>query len=407
MTSKRNGKGGVGKMVVNGTKRPVPVRFLSEPGNGADYQAANEGLEILNGSEKPVNLWAPEGVPLGSDSIGWGYRGDPSLLGREVIWVDVNSPKPTEDGSLANPYKSLPTAFATISPYAADWGRKVTVYVAPGTYGVYGSPAEIVVPAGRQIQCNLMGIATINDTFVVHLRDDIAFGEPGNFFLNGSLASYMADTTQHKEFKRADRSYLAEAIYVVNDLPGPGTGKGLNIQLANLEFEKWGLVAEPGGAVDSSWSGAPRFYGAFFQEGYRNLGLWASNVTTRFGHNTPIAPPPVPEPKFFVAENLVLYDGRNCMFGYQFFGKGIYRAQNCVFDGNVTLTTALANDAQFHQHLVGLYNCKFRGDDNTTPVTVTAPGGMFTADRLTVRQAGLVPPTVFAGGCGLGDALGE
>jgi len=319
---------------------------------------------------------------------------------REILYVDNSSTSSTEDGTLKNPYKSLPTAFATISALSADWPRRVTVYVAPGAYGTSGSPVAIYVPAGRQINCIFMGPSSVNDAFVVRQDKSIAYSEPGNFVINGNINATQGLSGHWKEFSRSQSSLFSRPIYVINNQ----TSDSLNchIQMCNIEFNYQIVVSEIGGA-SSSACGAYEFYGANFMQSYNYVGLWMSNVTIRYrdgfsgNQRTYIGT---------YGPSVRIMDAKNCLFGNQMNVKGIVRA-SCIFDGDVIVTEANNADATYDQPLKGLFRSKFKSMAGNV-VNFNGPASSFYADRLTLKFSGGTNAVTFTGGsASLANAIGE
>ena len=320
---------------------------------------------------------------------------------REIIYVDCSSTSSTEDGTLKNPYKSLPAAFATISALSADWPRRVTVYVAPGTYGVSGSPVAIYVPAGRQINCIFMGPSAVNDAFVVKQNKTIAYSEPGNFVINGNVNATSALSGHWKEFSRSQSSLFSRPIYFINELTGDC--RNVHIQMCNIEFNYQCLVSEIGGAIATACD-AYEFWGANFMFSYNYVGVWMSNITIRFRDGTS------GNQRTYIGTYgpaIRIMEAKSCIFGNQTKVQGIVRTSDCVFDGDVLITEANNADATYDQPLKGLYRTKFKSMANNV-VNFNGPANSFYADKLTLKYSGGTNAITFIGGsASLVNAIGE
>ena len=337
-------------------------------------------------------------------SYKWNDRVPTDSVNRENIYIDINSTSTTEDGTQANPYKTLAAGFATISENSASasvFARRVTVLVAPGTYGTSGVEVGVYVPAGRIINCIFMGPSAVYDTFIVKQDRSIAFSEPGNFTINGNVNATQAFSTHWKEFSRGQSSIFYRAITIIN--AQAAISRNVNIQMANIEFGFQSVVAEAAGAVDTSTSGAYAFWGANYMSGTSTINIWASNIATRYRDGT------AGNSRSYIltyGPSVVIMDAKNCVFGDVTSIKGIIRTEDCIFDGNVTVTTAYNADTAFSQPLMGLYRTKFKSMQGNA-VVFTGPANSFYCDKLTEKYSTGTNTVTFAGGAAITNRIGE
>jgi hypothetical protein len=274
------------------------------------------------------------------------------------------------------------------------------VYVASGTYGVYATPVAVNVPAGRNINVMFMGPCTVNDPFVVKQNRTIAYSEPGSLTINGNVNAAGTMNGFWKEFPLSQASYFTYPIFIMNELTN--NARNCNISLCNIEFNWQAVVAEPAGAVDATASGAALFFGANYMGSY-TVNLWMDRVFTRyrdgFTQNSRSW-------NHIFVQSGRLSEARNCIFGNQTVLKGIARAVDTVFDGNVTVTEANNSDSQYQQPMKGFYRCKFKSI-NGNSVVFTGPAGSFYCDKLTEKFSTGTNTVTFSGGAALTDRIGE
>jgi hypothetical protein len=172
--------------------------------------------------------------------------------------------------------------------------------------------------------------------------------------------------------------------------------------MANVEFAGRMFIAEPAGAVNSSASGAARFYGANFMSSGKVIFLWMANVTSRARDGVQSGGSTRSWNHIF-GPSVKIMESKNCLIGNSVNVLGIARAVDTVFDGNVTVTQANNSDSTYDQPMKGFYRCKFKSQAGNV-VVFSGPAGSFYADRLTLKFSNT---TTFSGGTGLGDAIGE
>lgn len=388
-----------GVELANSSGSPIPARFVTAAAPGVpDYDTSPAGLKILNGDAEPVNFLLDGPIP---GAAGWGTRGVPATLKREIIWIDANSPSTVEDGSMSSPYKTLPGAFATIEQTGTvdEYNREVTMMIAPAIYGDLAAPVEFSIPAGRFIRMLFFGHSIVNDIPVIRADPANQYTEQANLWVMGVAAISGGPAVEHeKTYKRFGRTIFMHPFYAAN--ASAVASQPYGVHLENVEFWDRCIVMEPAGAVDSTWSGAPLFFGPYYSGALDEFRVWLRNVSSRL---TTAGGAPTPGLNYFAGDNLAIMDASNSILSQNVKAKYIARAQHTVFDCSCTLTATIPASEQWYVQAPGFYACKFRTRYGIA-VNFNAPAGSWRADRMTVK---LSTGITFAGGAGLADVFAE